>query len=490
MRRRTGVFRIVIVPILLVLGGLSADAKPYRPLVFVPGILGSILERDGKILWGEQGSLFGFSELLMPIDEKTKTTVKATGIVKSIAVLGAFKIHQYDGLYETLKEIGYTEGENLFSFYYDWRKSNFSSAEDLARFIESKQALNGEFDIVTHSMGGLVTRIYIHNQSSAIRVRTLLNLAVPFQGSLSVLQTLEKGWGKPANLLAGGLPKIREVVLSFPSMYELLPRYGTCCIYGVPGAGREFDILSEEFWQRYEGLPNTFKDADGQRFIAAQLRNARNLQAIVASPLPSVISERSIVGDLQDTVSRVYFDADSRASKVWQEERGDGTVVLMSAANGNIPRTDPAFVGHQIIFTDGYVKVLIQRAFDAAAGRFRNYVAPVPVIRRTGRPPVEIQGLNLEVEPVKQPGDEARITLTVRSRQLLMKGDIGISLTIGNGADAPKALAVTETTDDAGSHAATFNAVFLSPAEPGFYQVVAEIPGIGAYDDYFLVVPK
>jgi pimeloyl-ACP methyl ester carboxylesterase len=217
-------FQIVVLLMLFLSSNLPASAKPYHPLVFVPGILGSILERDGKVIWGDQHSLFNFPELFIPFDQ-TNGAIEATGIIKNIAVLGAFKIHQYDTLYETLKDIGYIEGENLFSFPYDWRRSNFNNADDLAHFIESKPALKGEFDILAHSMGGLITRIYIQQQGSSTRVRTLLNLAVPFQGSLSVLQTLEKGWGAPANRFAGGLPKIREVLLSFPSMYELLPRY-------------------------------------------------------------------------------------------------------------------------------------------------------------------------------------------------------------------------------------------------------------------------
>jgi len=475
--------------ILFLWSSLPATATPFRPLVFVPGILGSILEREGKIIWGDQHSLSNFPELFIPFDQ-TNGPIKATGIIKNIAVLGAFKIHQYDSLYETLKEIGYVEGQNLFSFPYDWRGSNFNNADELARFIESKPTLNGEFDILAHSMGGLVARLYLQRHGSSTRVRTLLNLAVPFRGSMNVLQTLEKGWG-PANRLAGGLAKIRETLLSFPSVYELLPRYSTCCIYGRPGAGREFDPLTEEFWQKYDVLPDMYKDARGQRFIAARLSNVRNLQAVLEKPLPSNISERLVVGDLRDTVSRVYLDPDGQAPKIWQEERGDGTVVLTSAADGNIPRSDPAFAGHQVIFSDEYVKILIQRAFDAAAGRFRDYAAPVPVIRRKTLPPLEVQGLSLEVEPVKEPGEKGSVTLAVRSRQPVQRGDIGVSLTIGNGRDERTPIVVNETTmDGASTHDATFYATFVSPSEAGFYQIIAEISGIGTYDDYVLVVPK
>jgi len=481
---------IILVLVLFLWGCFPAVARPYRPLVFVPGILGSILERDGKVLWGDQRSLSNFPELLIPFDQEGGS-IKATGIIRSIAILGTIKIHQYDSLYETLREIGYVEGENLFSFPYDWRKSNFSNADELNRFIESKPALQGEFDILAHSMGGLVTRIYIQNAGASTRVRTLLNLAVPFQGSLSVLQTLEQGWGSLANRLAGGLPTIREVLLSFPSLYELLPRYQTCCIYGRPGAGREFDPLKEEFWQTYDVLPAMYKRENGQRFIAARLSKVRDLEEIVRKPLPPNVSERLVAGDLKDTVSRVYLDPERRGPKIWQEERGDGTVVLMSASSGDVRRSEPSFASHQIIFNDDYVKILVQRSFDASAGRFRDYAAPIPVIRREGRPPLEVQGLNLEVPPEIEIGDDGRVTLTVRTRQPIVRGDIRVSLTIGDGKEPEIPLQVNETTtEDAPVQSATFQATFTSPAKPGLYQILARISGIGTYDDYVLVLPK
>jgi len=471
--------------------GAPAIARPYRPLVFVPGILGSTLDRNGKTIWGDQQSLLNFSELAVPLKESVAGSVKATGILKSISVLGAFKYHQYDSLYSTLGEIGYVEGVNLFSFPYDWRQSNFISADSLARFIDSEPALAGEFDIIAHSMGGIVVRIYIHQHSSAKRLQTLVNMGVPFQGSLSSLYTLEKGWGRAANSLAGGLSGIREVVLSFPSIYELLPRYRECCIYGVPGSGREFDIFSDDFWQRFASLPDKFKSESGRQFIKDQLANARALKALIEKPLPVGITERSVVGDLRDTISRVYFDQASGAAQEWQQERGDGTVVLVSAANGSLGRTDPSFISHQIIFTDDYVKVLIQRAFDADAGRFRNYAAPVASIRRTNREPIEIQGINIEVDPVLEVGGEGRVAIAVRSRQSLSRGDIDVSVTLSNGTAGVTPVTVVETTpDDPSIKMATFYATFAASSKAGTYQVVTQISGIGVYDDYFLVVPK
>jgi pimeloyl-ACP methyl ester carboxylesterase len=469
----------------------AAFAKPYRPAIFIPGILGSVLEKEGRVLWGEQQSLFTFSELALPLNERTdsyKSSIKATRAINNIAILGAFKIHQYDSLYATLGEIGYIEGSNLFSFPYDWRQSNFESAAALSQFIEAIPALDGEFDIIAHSMGGLVARIYIKEHDKKRRVRTVFNLAVPFQGSLSSLDTLENGWGRLATTIVGGSSAIREVVLSFPSIYELLPRYSGCCIYGVPGRGQEFDALSEEFWGTYKNLPPAFKDPSGIQYIFKQLKSARRLQELVASPIPTHIVERSVAGDLRDTPSRVYVEPNTGVMGPWQKERGDGTVVLVSAANGRIPQTDPAFISHQIIFTDAYVKSLLQRTLDSDAGRFRPYAAPIPKIRTADQKLIDVQGVDIELPSVVRAGRHQDIRITVHVRQRVSPGDVRVSISLSDGAKLAEHLRIEETTSaQVENWVASFNVPMMAPWQPGTYQVIAEIEGIGIYDEYFVV---
>jgi hypothetical protein len=95
------------------------------------------------------------------------------------------------------------------------------------------------------------------------------------------------------------------------------------------------------------------------------------------------VEERYIAGDLKDTYSRIYLDQTTGSVQAWQQESGDGTVVLASASNGRAGRTDPAFVGHQIIFSDNHVITLIKHTLDVESGRFRPYAAPVEKIRGT-----------------------------------------------------------------------------------------------------------
>ena len=113
------------------------------PVVFVPGFAGSRLIDNQGLLWGDLRSFARrFKDLELP-SNPAETTARPDGILRSVGVLGPFTIAQYDGLMTTLKEYGYVEGTNLFTFAYDWRQSNFHTAQGLRQFISATPQLRG-----------------------------------------------------------------------------------------------------------------------------------------------------------------------------------------------------------------------------------------------------------------------------------------------------------------------------------------------------------
>ena len=163
-------------------------------------------------------------------------------------VLGRSK--QYATLRDTLLSLGYEPGKTYFEFPYDWRQSNYTSAKRLLAFVNNiSQLKDKEFDILAHSMGGLVAQIYVKELDQGRKVRRVINMAVPFLGSANTFGTLTDGWGKGANLIAGGMTTIRSFALSLPSFYELLPQYRYCCILGRPdGPRRPYNPLLPADW--------------------------------------------------------------------------------------------------------------------------------------------------------------------------------------------------------------------------------------------------
>jgi pimeloyl-ACP methyl ester carboxylesterase len=213
--------------------GALAQGQPetFRPLVFIPGILGTeLLDEHRTVVWGDSSSLLNFEKLELGAS-LSLPPLHPGGLIRSINVLGPFwTIHQYDGLLSVLQALNYKEGHNLFILYYDWRKSNFDNAHRLKELINANPALKGkDIDILAHSMGGLIVKIYLNENANDAHVARFISLAVPSRGSMNALAEMTNGWGGFENWLAGGIGDIRRVMFSFPSLYELFPGYDDCC---------------------------------------------------------------------------------------------------------------------------------------------------------------------------------------------------------------------------------------------------------------------
>ena len=173
------------------------------PLLVVPGILGSQLCDGTTVIWGDRGSLQDFARL-DTLSEQGRQ-LKPCGLLKKIQLLGSFwATDGYDVLLAQLSALGFREGSDLILFDYDWRRSNFETAEVLKRRLRTSTGFQtGQFDVIAHSMGGLVTRILLNDPEFAPRVRRVIYLATPFLGSSNALGILTDGWGTFLNLVAG-----------------------------------------------------------------------------------------------------------------------------------------------------------------------------------------------------------------------------------------------------------------------------------------------
>jgi hypothetical protein len=100
----------------------QGQPEPFRPLVFIPGMLGTeLLDEYHTVVWGNSSSLSNFEKLELGASP-SQPPLHPGGLIKSINVLGPFwTIHQYDGLLSVLQALNYKEGHNLFILYYDWR---------------------------------------------------------------------------------------------------------------------------------------------------------------------------------------------------------------------------------------------------------------------------------------------------------------------------------------------------------------------------------
>lgn len=288
----------------------NQENTQQNPVIIIPGYLGSRLEHKGEkpIAWGAftRNSLNPSKpkqakKLALPIAPDTAITelsdeVYSTGILDSVQVkISGFKTEQsvYKNLLSAFNASGYhrktTDSKKRFEFHYDWRKDNVVIAQQLHKFITAKKAeveadrlekfgdnaKPVKFDIVAHSMGGLIARYYLRYGDQPLAdakidwagseyVERLLLIAPPNLGSLKSLLGATDGYQAHPML-----PKYSGAILStFPSTYQLFPRDRHNKV--VDENGRPISIYDAKLWQQKQW---GFFNPSNAKILAALLPN-------------------------------------------------------------------------------------------------------------------------------------------------------------------------------------------------------------------------
>lgn len=241
------------------------------PVIFIPGLMGSILEEQstGRTAWG-RGFAGALDILALPIDAVRVTSNRDALVAKRPLdrlawIPGLLEVDVYARIRDvTVRSGGYTSGKDAFSLSYDWRRDFVEAAQQLGELIDHVKEVWGEpdlkVDIVTHSAGGLIARYYVKygvddvlqhvplpppSYAGAAHVNQVIMLAPPNAGSFEAFQRLHEGLGIPA---VGRVST--EVAFTMPSLYQLLPLDGAVF---VDEAGRllPVDLHDHENWVRY-----------------------------------------------------------------------------------------------------------------------------------------------------------------------------------------------------------------------------------------------
>lgn len=223
-------------------------------LVFLPGITGSVLKKDGKVVWGFSAGALGSAllskggsmkkALMLEADppdvDDLGDGVVASGLVPDLHLIpGFWKIDGYTRVIDTIQQrFDVTIGKNLFPFPYDWRRDNRVAArrlarqgrEWLARWRESSGNRDARLVLIAHSMGGLVSRYYLEVLEGWKDTLALITFGTPYRGALNSLDSLANGLRQGP----GGLLDLTDLARSLTAIYQLLPIYA--CYDGGDGS--------------------------------------------------------------------------------------------------------------------------------------------------------------------------------------------------------------------------------------------------------------
>jgi pimeloyl-ACP methyl ester carboxylesterase len=351
--------------ILVFCSQVLAKNKSKKPIIIVPGLLGSeLVNRDtGEKVWFKL-SRSEDDDLRLPVSPnlaENRDNLVPTDVVRRVKVGLLREKKVYESLIQTLKEYGYVESswekpmsENCFYlFAYDWRRDNIENAKILIEKIEAvKRKLNQpnlKFNVIAHSMGGLIARYAVMyglaeppsveapirpTWAGAKHFDKIFLLGTPNRGSMRSLRAFLKGFSVFGINL--NLPFIQNLtafdLFTIPSLYQLLPSGKNLKIYDENLKPMKIDIYNPQVWEDFgwsvfgeKEVPEKFRlDAlVARQYVASALKRAEQFhKALRAADLEKAPVKFYLIGsNCKQTLDAVVLYKDKKGWKALFEEK-------------------------------------------------------------------------------------------------------------------------------------------------------------------------
>jgi len=428
--------------------------------VIVPGIMGSKLELNGKVIW--PGSIWDLVGSYKKMKELMDPDLVATDVIRNFSIS-----EQYDGLIDDLRKCGFSETSNpatLIVCPYDWRKDNRESAKTLADKIDAAVAGNGgvancEVSIVAHSMGGLISRYYLESGDFTARpgiasVKRLLTLGTPHRGSPLAL-CAAMGFEKRLFLSANQVKQVANDK-RYPALYQLMPPPGEPFVWSEDKISEygEMDVYEPALAQALGLVPENLQAA---KDFHAKLDMAKRPE-YGGKPVRYFF----FAGTRQTTISAVTLltigPSKYRLRRTELEDSGDGTVPGWSGAITGV-QGQPVGGEHGTIYRND----LLRRTMGILLGKSGVLVAAPERVEVSLR------------ERVVNPNDQVHVALSFGSGIEKIDGRLELQrakLDPASGAIEGFAAPVSShVISYSGLNAEKFNCIFNAPTVPGCYRV-------------------
>jgi pimeloyl-ACP methyl ester carboxylesterase len=375
-------------------------AKGRLPVILIPGLIGSELinKSNNDKVWFDLNRAKD-DDLRLPISPNLKANrdnLVPVDIVREIQLIKFTpKVEVYQKLIETLQTDGFTEGkidfpeaggdaDTFYVFPYDWRLDNVENAQILLQKLDNLRAkLNHpdlKFNVIAHSMGGLITRYAAMYGKADLTTRAMRPtwkgasyfnsislVATPNEGATGALDSMINGF----SLFGSGklnLPFVQNLsradLFTIQSIYQLLPHAGTARVYDENLKPMKIDLYNPATWEKYGWTVYTDEDftkkfdageqLQAKAYFRAVLLRAKQFQAALdaATPAKNSIPTYYLGAECRQTIDGMIIRRDSKKD-VWKTEFGavsftnsrgvkvtkeETEKVLLSPGDGVVPK--------------------------------------------------------------------------------------------------------------------------------------------------------
>lgn len=382
----------------------KAQETGKNPVIIIPGIQGSELvnPKTGKTVWFSLRRDVD-DDLRLPMTSanlaRNRDNLIAKDIIREIKTPRFIpNIEVYQGVIDALKARGYQEAnwdnpqttDVFYVFPYDWRRDNVETARILIQRMEAvKRSVKRpdlKFDILAHSMGGLVARYAAMygaadlpitrgkinpTWAGAKHINKLLMFGVPNEGSFGAFEALINGYPIVAER---NLPFVddfsAEDVLSSPALFQLMPNHRSARFLDENLQPLKVDLYDPQTWRKYNwGAVNDpkflskLKDAE---------RLARGNKAIKPSkPKEDANFDDRLVSQTTSAQVRAYFAAVLDRARRFHSALGaqtENSPIEIYIYGGNCEQTLNAVVIMRDEKKDGWVTLTAARDIKTGSG--------------------------------------------------------------------------------------------------------------------------
>ncbi len=283
-----------------------------------------------------------------------------------IVPFGDWTMAPYAGLYNRLndtflKNVGLKLNESYFVYDYDWRQPMVNQGVMFKTYLDKimkSKAVDTKINIISHSLGGLVIRSFLHQYANSYKFNKIITLGTPHFGTALVYPMWEAGEINAddtfiklaANFVLNNCKKIsknnsavetiRQIV---PSLKDLLPVFP----YLVNESG-DYIPLSTLVAKNDWLLTQSDKDYFSR------------LTTIAGSNRDTVLALKIATPSAVDLEQGLWVDGKAVSSII--TSKGDGTVLLQSAVlpNSLSPETLPETSHGELIYSDLGIRSILK----------------------------------------------------------------------------------------------------------------------------------